>query len=221
MFTKSRPSASMIVAVVALVLSCAGTGYAASTISGKVLKKRSVPSDRIVSNSLTGLQINENQLGIVPQAQNAQVATLAKQADMAKEADHAKAADTAKTADTATSAKLADDSKLLQGKPAAAFLSNDIRVRSANGPVVPGPAGGTPSSAQANCLATEKGIGGGGGWYITAPFNEPTELPAFVTAGVPVVSGAGEITGWQIHGRNQSGADRYMRAYVLCVPKTA
>src|SRR5690349_15785228 len=92
----SRPTPSMIVAIVALVMALGGTSYAAATLSGKSIKKRSVPADRIVSNALTGSQINEGRLGIVPLS------------NLAKFADQAKAADTAKSAMSAGTAKSAD-----------------------------------------------------------------------------------------------------------------
>ncbi len=71
----------------------------------------------------------------------------------------------------------------------------------------------------ASCAAEEKAIGGGGGWMI--PITEvPTALDAPVTASVPVITN-GELTGWQVYGRNFSGTNRFLRAYVICVPKSA
>jgi hypothetical protein len=57
------------VAYVALLLAL-GTGsvYAADKISGKSLKKRSVPANRIKADALTGAEIDESSLGGVPDA---------------------------------------------------------------------------------------------------------------------------------------------------------
>lgn len=189
-FPKSRPSAGLVVAVIALVMALGGTGYAASSISGKLIKKRSVPADRIANNVLTGTQIDESRLAAVPTA---------------TEADHA---------------KTADDSKLLAGKPSDAFLSNAVRVRTAQAAPVPGPAGGVPSTVTVDCQPGEKGIGGGGGWFIPT-FETPTALHAPITASIPRMDANGTITGWELDGRNLSGTDRFLRVYVMCVPKTA
>ncbi len=223
MSTSRRPSSSMIVALVALFVALGGTGYAAATISGKSLKKRSVPADRVVNNALSGAQINESLLGPVPNAQNANEAVHAQRADKAQSADsaiNASEALHAKTADTATTAKTADDAKLLQGLPSSAFLSNSVKVRVAStGNAVPG--NEYPVGVKAKCLAGEKGIGGGAGWYVLVNGTfSVSEMNLPITASVPEMSGD-TIVGWEAHGRNMSGLDRYLRAYVVCVPAAA
>jgi hypothetical protein len=125
-------------------------------------------------------------------------------------------ADTAKSADTVM---VADDAKALNGRSHTAFLSNGTRTVTADAPDVPGPAGGTPSSITASCAPTEKAIGGGGGWFQPASEN-PTALDAQISVSAPVVEN-GELTGWQVYGRNFSGTNRFLRAYVICVPKSA
>lgn len=74
-----RPSAAMVVAFVALFVALSGAGYAATKISGKSIRKGSIPADRIKRNSLTGRQINESKLRTVPKA-----AVAAKAADADK-----------------------------------------------------------------------------------------------------------------------------------------
>ncbi len=89
----------MIVAVLALFVALGGTVYAASSISGKSVKKNSLPGNRIKQKSvtgnrlkndtITGTQVNEATLGKVPSAATA---------DSANTATTAVTAETAKTA---------------------------------------------------------------------------------------------------------------------------
>ena len=72
-----RPSPAMVVALTALVVAMAGTGYAASKINGSSIKKNSVPGNRIEKDSLGGKQINESKLGQVPSAEQADSAASA------------------------------------------------------------------------------------------------------------------------------------------------
>ncbi len=67
-----RPSPAMIVAIVALIVALTGTAMAGvatiSKISGKTVKKNSLPGNRIKTNTVTGKQINESTLSQVPAA---------------------------------------------------------------------------------------------------------------------------------------------------------
>lgn len=68
-----RPSPAMIVAVVALVVAMAGTGYAAfqlpkNSVGTKQIKKNAVNGAKVKNKSLTGKDINLNKLGTVPSA---------------------------------------------------------------------------------------------------------------------------------------------------------
>jgi hypothetical protein len=65
------PSPAMVVAVIALFASLAGSVYAASKINGGNIKKSSIPGNRIKSDSVTGKQVKESTLGTVPDATNA------------------------------------------------------------------------------------------------------------------------------------------------------
>ena len=66
-----RPSAAMVVAIVALVVALAGTAYAAQTINGGAIKKQTIGAGKLKHKTLTGYQINTNKLGVVPAAQRA------------------------------------------------------------------------------------------------------------------------------------------------------
>jgi hypothetical protein len=77
----------MVVAVLALFVAMGGTVYAASTISGKSVKKNSLPGNRIKkktvtgnrmkNDTITGTQVNEATLGTVPSATTATTALTA------------------------------------------------------------------------------------------------------------------------------------------------
>ena len=72
----SRPSPALIVAIIALIVSMGGTGYAAFTLPNnsvgtKQLKNGSVTAAKVKRHSLTGAQINLKKLGTVPAALDA------------------------------------------------------------------------------------------------------------------------------------------------------
>jgi len=66
-----RPSAEMVVAVIALIVALAGGAYAAQTINGGAIKKQTIGGGKLKKNTLTGFQINNNKLGTVPGARRA------------------------------------------------------------------------------------------------------------------------------------------------------
>ena len=207
-----RPSASMIVALVALFAALGGTGYAAATLSGRDIQKRSIPANRVISNSLGGGQINESKLGPVPTAQQAL------SAQTAASATHAAQADTADNATNAVNAQSAQHAPQLPGRDAPRFLANRVRVVSAQVTV----ATGGSNSITASCAPNEKGIGGGAAWIITGT-DTPTELDAQLNSSlpVPVTGGTDTMTGWRAVGINRAGVNRDLRAYAICVPRTA
>jgi hypothetical protein len=108
-----RVSPSLIVALLALFVAVGGTAIAVNKINGKTIKKKTIPANRVKPNALTGKQINEAKLGVVPKATTADSATSAQNATTADTATTADAATTAGTADSAATADVADDSKRL------------------------------------------------------------------------------------------------------------
>lgn len=68
---RKRPSPSMVVAVIALIVALAGSAYAAQTINGGAIKKQTVGGGKLKKDTLTGFQINNNKLGTVPSARRA------------------------------------------------------------------------------------------------------------------------------------------------------
>jgi hypothetical protein len=215
----ARSAAVLAIASIA-VAGITGTSEAAKPFSGSIVKKSSLPGDRIKPNSLSGVQINEARLGVVPAAKLANFAEFAKSADTARTADFAKAADSARTAETARTADVAKDAQKLNGRDDTAFLSNAVRtVFNATGPI-----NGTGGSATitASCNPDEKAIGGGAGW-MQLTGDSPTQLNVEVTASIPApaTNGATGLTGWTAAGVNNSASQRILRAYAVCVPKIA
>ena len=106
-----RPSAALIVAVVALVVAMAGTGYAAfklpnNSVGTKQLKNSAVTGAKVKQGSLEGGDIKLSTLGTVPsaaKANSAETATRATSAENAARANTAASADHAVTADSASS----------------------------------------------------------------------------------------------------------------------
>ena len=66
-----RPSPSMVVAIMALVVALGGTAYAAQSINGGTIMKQSIGAGKLKKKTLTGFQINTNKLGVLPAAKRA------------------------------------------------------------------------------------------------------------------------------------------------------
>jgi hypothetical protein len=113
---RRRPSPAFVVACLALFVAMAGTGWAASQISGSTLLNRSVSHKKLKLNTLTGREIKESKLGQVPSAATADNATHAIAAD---NATHATAATSATHATSADSATLASSLPSVQVQPLA------------------------------------------------------------------------------------------------------
>lgn len=95
-----RPSAGLVVAVVALVVALSGTAVAGQVahvartlINGSSIRRGSIPANRLERHSITARQINEAKLGTLPHA------------------------------------ALADDASNLDGQPASAFLPASAALR--------------------------------------------------------------------------------------------
>jgi hypothetical protein len=85
-----KPSPSMVVSIIALVIASAGTAIAASNVSGdKLIKKNSLSGNRLRKHTVTGTQINVGKLGKVPTASKADSATNAQSAVNARNAINA------------------------------------------------------------------------------------------------------------------------------------
>ena len=63
-----RPSPALIVSLLALIVSLAGTAYAAGTINGGLIRRHSISGAKLKKNTLTGIQIDNRKLGVVSRA---------------------------------------------------------------------------------------------------------------------------------------------------------
>jgi hypothetical protein len=119
-YLRHRPSPSMVISVIALIVAMGGTGYAAlslpkNSVGSKQLKKNAVTAAKVKKNaitgskvkdgSLTGADLNAGTVGKVPAATNSDHAAAA---DNATNAGHAGSADSATNATNATNAGNAD-----------------------------------------------------------------------------------------------------------------
>ena len=97
---RRRPSAAMVVAIVALVVAMSGSAVAAGTlVSGNsLIKKNSLSGNRLQNRSVTGSKIKLSTLGTVPSAKNATDATNATNATNATSASISKVTNVATTA---------------------------------------------------------------------------------------------------------------------------
>lgn len=62
------PSPAMVVALVALFVALAGSGYAAAKLNGKKIKNRTVTGKKLKRNTVGGTEINESRLVLPDQA---------------------------------------------------------------------------------------------------------------------------------------------------------
>ena len=110
-----KPSASMVVAMAALIIGASGTAVAASRLvaGDSLITKHSLSGNRLRNHTITGVQVNVNTLAKVPSAANA---------------DHATTANSANTAGTATNAANATNATNLGGQPASSYLTTGNEV---------------------------------------------------------------------------------------------
>lgn len=115
-----KPSASMVVSMLALVVALSGTAIAATKMvdGDSLIKKNSLSGNRLVDHTITGQQINLSKLGTVPSANHA------------TSASHATSAGTATSARTATSAATAANASKLGGQLPSAYIPASEATRS-------------------------------------------------------------------------------------------
>lgn len=118
--SRLRFSPSMGLAFVAVFLLMSGSVVAASklgkgSVSTREIKDRTVAAKDVKRDALTGKEINESSLGVVPRAQSASTAS---------SATTAQAATAAQTAGTARSADRASDADRLGGRSPSEFASS-------------------------------------------------------------------------------------------------
>src|SRR6476660_614941 len=102
-------SPAMIVALIALAMAASGVAYAVTkapknSVTTKSIVNGAVTGAKVKDNSLTGADVTETALGIVPKAAQAGRATSADSATSATQAGHATTADVAFHAEEASHA---------------------------------------------------------------------------------------------------------------------
>lgn len=192
-----KPSAAMVVAMLALVVAASGTAIAATNlVSGdKLIKKGSLSGNRLRKHTLTGTQINLKKLGKVPNAKQADQATNAKNATNASTATNATNASTATNATNAANATNAT----------TAARIGQIDYRSAQF-TVPGSTGGR-ATGTATCPAGMFAVGGGS----TSP-NESIGGTDYTIDSHPTSN----RTGWEVTVENDSSGDLSETVTVVC-----
>jgi hypothetical protein len=130
-----RPSASMVVALLALFVALGGTGYAASKLNGRNIVKNSVSGSALKANTIGGREVNESKLATVPRAKNAdRLGGLAASAFLpagGKAAD-ASLLDGKHSTDFLAAGGKATDADRLDGKDSSDFLAAGAKAADAD-----------------------------------------------------------------------------------------
>jgi hypothetical protein len=126
-FLSRRPSAALVVSIVALMVALGGTSYAAfnlpkNSVGTKQLKNNAVTNTKIANGAVTGSKVNLSTLGTVPNAGHA------------ASADTANTANTANSASNAMSANHAKNSDQLGGLPVSSFVQGPAEAWHELGP---------------------------------------------------------------------------------------
>jgi hypothetical protein len=129
---RRRPSAAMLVAIVALIVAASGTAVAATQlVSGdSLIKKNSLSGNRLRNGSVSGAKIKLGSLGTVPKAA------------------HASSADTATNATNATNATTAGSASIAK----LTYVTTTVAVAGTST---------TPALVTASCPAGTDVTGGG------------------------------------------------------------
>jgi hypothetical protein len=121
-----KPTPSMLVAILALILATSSSAIAASALMNgdKLIMRHSLSGNRLRNHTLTGAQINLRRLGQVP---SSGYADRASSADSAAYATTADSAAFATTAGSATAAGTAANALSLGGIAASGYTRDDCR----------------------------------------------------------------------------------------------
>ena len=166
-----------VMASIAVFVTLGGVGYAAATINGNSIVKRTIgagklkngtlTSNQVKPNALTGSVIDESTLGTVPAATtatSAASATTATSADSAKTAGSADTAGSASTAETANTAKSAETAEHATTADSADTATEATTATSASTAGDADTLGGlTATDLQVSC-PTDTGLYGGMCW---------------------------------------------------------
>jgi hypothetical protein len=131
-FSRVRPSAAVVVSLIALVLALSGSALAAGSLRGgdKVIAKHSLSANRLRDHTLSGKQIDVSRLGTVPSARTAGSAATATHAADATRAVTATSAKSATTAATVAGQTIKHFSRIIpvNADPVAVLSSNGLTL---------------------------------------------------------------------------------------------
>jgi hypothetical protein len=163
-----KPSAALVISIIALVLAASGTAVAASKlVSGNsLIKQGSLSGNRLKSHTLTGKQIDLSALGTVPNATDATKATTATTAGSAPISTVTYVTSTVNTTATPSTAEEYSLTPVIASCP--------------TGTVVIG--GGASVSSEADEAVNDSSPSGRTGWSATIVDASTQSLPATVTA---------------------------------------
>jgi hypothetical protein len=166
-----RPSAAMVVAIVALVSSFAGPALAGpvvelakkATFNGSKIKNRTISGNKLKDNTLTGNQIDESKLGQVPSAKAADTATNATNATKATTATSATTAGVAGQAYTASNTGGGTNAGTVSVTvPAGDYVATGVCTANI------GPGGANPGSLD-TALTSDNDTGHNVSGFVTVP----------------------------------------------------
>jgi hypothetical protein len=219
----SRQMPALIVSLLALVVALSGTVYAAAKISGKTVKMKSLPGNRLTphsvaanrlkagllpspQNPLTGAQINELTLGPVPTAIFAETANRAQSALDAQTALNAVNAINA-TKINGYSAGCLPSTQLFAGACWESSPSG-VSMSAPNAAIDCAEKGGSlPEALELAAFSTQPGVNldSGGEWSsdIVSFSGSNVYAVATVTSGVPPVVGSAAFNGGGVSASRQ------------------
>ena len=199
---RTRPSPAMIVALLALFVALGGGAYAATQINGTLIKKNSMPGDRVNKKTFVAkakLATNAKHANNADTAKNATNATTASNAGHATNADNATNAGHATNADNATNATTAGNATNLGGQPASGYFPSGA-LHHASFTLSAGTTGQVlfsngPLSVTADCAKPAA--------TITVTVNDVSSVANWVDFGGTLEAAAGSTTNLS---RNDGGA---------------
>ena len=226
-----RPSPALVIATAALIASLTGTAVAAGLVNNEVRSQHiangQVKRADIAVNAVDSPLVRDGSL-IAADIQNGTLGSSDLRDDSLTGADIADGSvTTAEIGDSSLGgADIADFS--LRGADVAddSLTGDDVDEATLKG-VMPAAvrvveaeiaavATATGATLAASCAANERAIGGGAAWVMPGS-DTPTTAAASISASMPERAPAtGELTGWRVAGKNDSGGSLALRAYAFC-----
>jgi hypothetical protein len=210
-----RPSASMVVAVIALFVATGGVGYAAATIDSGDIIDNTIRSRDVLQRNLQGVDVKQNSLGgtVIKESSLGKVPS-AGSADTAQHATNAQDAVNAQNSVNAQNATNAQNAAAVgpNGVGPAALENNSVTGPKIGSVVVRAETiqvgGGESEFDTAGCESGEQLLSGGAFW------SGNTEADA---ANLHIVFSYPTTSSWTARGYNNTGGDRTLTIRALCL----